>query len=373
MGQIRISVTAGDAPKDNSYRIEEETDGSWKKQDANDAVDHIKNCLYEQILPAMPETAKYELQQNIVEYGDTLKERLVQNNKAPKNSALLKLPEPLPPQVSIRCTFDNTPAVKRPQTGLTEKQRRTLKEAKEVIATIKASENPGAAVTAIVEVVDSLIVNLAEQKRPATRERTLGTITLLTEFLRNPRARHTYDAAIGRSAQMWNVEPALIKALTVAESNLIANRISKKGAVGLMQLVPGEHPNLHKKERNGAISVRPIVLTDPDHNTSEGTYFLATLYEQFKHSRIENDLVQDVIQTLFPDDLSIQPWANALAAYNWGPGNFKNALVRKKKYPPETIHHVIRTLAMYAYYRDISRTAVASSESPRAPGKRSKA
>jgi soluble lytic murein transglycosylase len=55
--------------------------------------------------------------------------------------------------------------------------------------------------------------------------------------LRVPR-RGEYDGLIGLTARENEVEPALVKAVIAAESNFDPEAVSRKGAQGLMQLMP---------------------------------------------------------------------------------------------------------------------------------------
>src|SRR5882757_11375479 len=47
-----------------------------------------------------------------------------------------------------------------------------------------------------------------------------------------------YDAAIARAAQSANVHPELVRAVIVVESGFNPRAISRRGAIGLMQLLP---------------------------------------------------------------------------------------------------------------------------------------
>ena len=54
----------------------------------------------------------------------------------------------------------------------------------------------------------------------------------------SPADRTQYDALIREIAQRYNVEYALVKAVIKAESDFDSRAISRKGALGLMQLMP---------------------------------------------------------------------------------------------------------------------------------------
>ncbi|MGZ7080337.1 MAG: lytic transglycosylase domain-containing protein [Thermoanaerobaculia bacterium] len=120
-----------------------------------------------------------------------------------------------------------------------------------------------------------------------------------------------YDAIIDRMGRRYRVDPVLIRAVIQVESNFDPNCISRKGARGLMQLMPGT------AKRYGV-----TVIHDPEQNIQGGVHYLADLLE------------------MFYDDLP-----RALAAYNAG----ENAVVRYKGIPPyeETSTYVTRALTVY--------------------------
>ena len=55
----------------------------------------------------------------------------------------------------------------------------------------------------------------------------------------------SYEAVIQKMAARYKVEPALIKAVIKAESNFDPSALSRKGAIGLMQLMPATALNLN--------------------------------------------------------------------------------------------------------------------------------
>ncbi len=126
---------------------------------------------------------------------------------------------------------------------------------------------------------------------------------------RNRRSR--YDPIIERHCDRYGVDPILVRAVIQVESNFDPQCISRRGARGLMQLMPDT------ARRYG---VRGIF--DPEQNIRGGIRYLADLLR------------------IFPSDLP-----RALAAYNAG----ENAVYKYAGIPPydETLTYVKRALTVY--------------------------
>ena len=124
-----------------------------------------------------------------------------------------------------------------------------------------------------------------------------------------------YDQIINRTAEKYNVDPALVKAVIKTESNFNHRAVSPKGARGLMQLMPST-----------AYALQVPDSFQPDNNVEGGVKYLRYLMELFKN------------------DLSL-----ALAAYNAG----ENAVIKHRGIPPyrETQNYVQRVLSQYHQYR----------------------
>jgi transglycosylase-like protein with SLT domain len=142
--------------------------------------------------------------------------------------------------------------------------------------------------------------------------------------------RSDYDALIDRYASQFHVDPVLVRAVIQVESDFNPNCVSRKGARGLMQLMPGT------AKRYGVSRVH-----DPEENIRGGVRYLSELL------------------TMFNSDLR-----RAIAAYNAGEG----AVTRYGGVPPyeETYTYVKKTLTVY-YGRPYGD---AESYAPRANGPR---
>ena len=114
-----------------------------------------------------------------------------------------------------------------------------------------------------------------------------------TQRVRDHRNVERFQPLIDRHAKLQRVDPALVKAIIAVESSFEPEAVSPKGAVGLMQIIPGTG------ERYGVTAdARRTVeqkLRDPAVNLSVGTRYLRDLL------------------ALFADDIEL-----ALAAYNAG-------------------------------------------------------
>jgi hypothetical protein len=81
-----------------------------------------------------------------------------------------------------------------------------------------------------------------------------------------------YDGLIERAARQYNVDASLVSALIRAESNYEPRAVSRKGARGLMQLMPATAKRL---------SVRQPM--DPASNVQGGVRYLRELVDRFGH------------------------------------------------------------------------------------------
>ena len=130
----------------------------------------------------------------------------------------------------------------------------------------------------------------------------------------NAPVQHAFDGLIARTARAHGVDPALVKAVIAAESNFRIEAVSRVGAQGLMQLMPGTAAEL------GVIA--PFKSVD---NVNGGVRYLKAMLERY-------------------GDVEL-----ALAAYNAGP----RAVDRHEGIPPyrETQAYVKRVLNYYRGYQ----------------------
>ncbi len=129
-----------------------------------------------------------------------------------------------------------------------------------------------------------------------------------------PSARHRFDPLIREVARRHRLDPALIKAVVHVESSFNPRAVSRKGALGLMQLMP---------ETARRYGVRDPF--DPRQNLAAGARHLRELLETYRHNK-----------------------RLALAAYNAG----ARAVERYRGIPPfpETRNYVYRVLMLANRY-----------------------
>jgi len=124
-----------------------------------------------------------------------------------------------------------------------------------------------------------------------------------------------YDEIIKKAQKKYGVEFSLIKAVIKVESGFNPKAVSKKGAKGLMQIMPDNYKNLFVKD--------PF---NPSQNIMGGTLYLQRLLKRYEYK------------------LPL-----ALAAYNAGP----NAVDKYKRIPPykETQNYVRKVMKTYSVYK----------------------
>ena len=79
-----------------------------------------------------------------------------------------------------------------------------------------------------------------------------------------------YHPIIVEAANRYQIDPSLVKAIIMAESGYNPRAVSKKGAKGLMQLMPGTAEALGVKDS-----------FNPEHNINGGVRYLSQLVSEF--------------------------------------------------------------------------------------------
>ena len=135
------------------------------------------------------------------------------------------------------------------------------------------------------------------------------------DAIRKTAVQGRYGKFIRTAADRYSLDPELIRAVIRVESNFNPFAVSEKGAMGLMQLMPGTAEEMHVRE--------PFEASD---NIMGGSRYLRKMLN------------------LFEGDLRL-----SLAAYNAGP----NRVLEKGRVPkiPETEKYVEKVLHEYGKTR----------------------
>ena len=138
-----------------------------------------------------------------------------------------------------------------------------------------------------------------------------------TTVSKNFYTTNKYDHIISDAAEQTGVDSHLLKAMIKAESDFDPRAVSRKGAMGLMQIMPENFKMLNIEN--------PF---DPWQNIRAGAEYFQRMYERFNGKL-----------------------ALSLAAYNAGP----TAVDRYKRIPPyqETEEYVRRVLRYYRTFKKL--------------------
>jgi hypothetical protein len=118
-----------------------------------------------------------------------------------------------------------------------------------------------------------------------------------------------WSSFVAEAAERFAIPPAWIRAVMRIESNDNVKAVSPKGAVGLMQIMPGTYAELRDRY---ALGSDPF---DPHDNIVAGAAYLREMHDRFGASGF-------------------------LAAYNVGPARYEDHLATGRPLPDETRNYI---------------------------------
>lgn len=125
-------------------------------------------------------------------------------------------------------------------------------------------------------------------------------------------ANHPYAGHVAEAAHRFGIPEAWIWAVMRVESGGRRTAVSRAGAMGLMQIMPGTWAQLRARHRLGS---DPL---DPRDNIMAGAAYLRAMYDRYSDT------------------------SAMLAAYNAGPGRYDQYLARGRPLPAETRAYLAR-------------------------------
>ena len=127
-----------------------------------------------------------------------------------------------------------------------------------------------------------------------------------------------YDKTVRKHARRYGFDWRLISAQIYTESRFRHQARSYRGALGLMQIMPGTAQWLEGKAESKTPELKGVsqMLVNPEMNIHLGCYYDAMLFSRIKDTRSSDDRRKMMF-----------------AAYNAGPGNLNRS--RKKSDAPE--------------------------------------
>lgn len=109
-------------------------------------------------------------------------------------------------------------------------------------------------------------VAVAPDPKPQNSKATVKKIPTVS----GKKAEHLFRSIIFRIAHRHRVDPAMVQAIIMAESSFNPNAVSKRGAMGLMQLMPNTAKSLGIED--------PL---NPEHNITGGVLYFKNLLKEF--------------------------------------------------------------------------------------------
>ncbi len=152
----------------------------------------------------------------------------------------------------------------------------------------------------------------------------------VSDIIRSQSPKHSNVESIARliveESAKAKVDPLFVAAVIRSESMFKHSAVSPRGAKGLMQIMPATGRYVSEKEKVSVASASD--LYDPVTNLRVGIAYLKYLDRMFNGNR-----------------------ERMLIAYNWGPGNVKQALKGAARPPAESVKYAKKILSAHREWK----------------------
>ncbi len=139
--------------------------------------------------------------------------------------------------------------------------------------------------------------------------------------------KHSLANIIVSESRKLEVDPLFVAAIVRAESMFKHKAVSRRGAQGLMQIMPATGRFIAK---NSNIELKGSdALHNPETNIKLGVWYVRYLLTKFKGNRTQ-----------------------MLVAYNWGPSNMLKAIARGASLPKESVQYVDKVLSHHTMWTE---------------------
>lgn len=139
--------------------------------------------------------------------------------------------------------------------------------------------------------------------------------------------KHSLAEIIVSESRKADVDPLFIAAIVRAESMFRHKAVSRRGAQGLMQIMPATGRFISKVSK---IELKDITsLHNPETNIRLGVWYVRYLLTKFKGDRTQ-----------------------MLVAYNWGPSNALKAIANRSSLPRESVQYVHKVLSHHTTWTE---------------------
>jgi soluble lytic murein transglycosylase-like protein len=139
--------------------------------------------------------------------------------------------------------------------------------------------------------------------------------------------KHSLAEIIVSESRKADVDPLFIAAIVRAESMFRHKAVSRRGAQGLMQIMPATGRFISKVSK---IELKDIAaLHNPETNIKLGVWYVRYLLTKFKGDRTQ-----------------------MLVAYNWGPSNALKAIANRSLLPRESVQYVHKVLSHHTTWTE---------------------